>query len=60
MKDCSIMPYTESGITLDVSGLEYFCFENCFFGGSFSISTEKLPPKKDIGIYRVLISEKWI
>lgn len=24
-----VMPYTESGITLDLSGLDYFCFENC-------------------------------
>ncbi len=24
-----VMPYTESGITIDLSGLEYFCFENC-------------------------------
>ena len=28
MKDL-VMPYTESGITLDLSGLDYFCFENC-------------------------------
>ncbi len=24
-----VMPFTESGITIDLSGLEYFCFENC-------------------------------
>ncbi|HIE01065.1 MAG TPA: hypothetical protein EYP59_12385 [Thiotrichaceae bacterium] len=49
MKDL-VMPYTESGITLDLSGLDYFCFENC--KGYQKLSAHHFK-EMDIGWYNV-------
>ncbi len=43
-----VMPYTESGITIDLSGFEYFCFENCLGYRTLSGSHFK---EMDIGWY---------